>query len=140
MLDHVSIPVNDLAHSAAFYDPVLGILGYERCKERQGRIGYGPQDRKAPVFWIIERESKQSAQPGPGLHISFMANNRKSVDRFHRTALAHGGQDAGLPGDRPHYTRPFYGAFVIDPDGYKIEAVFRGAHSQAPLSHRHPVR
>lgn len=125
MLDHASIAVADLERSAAFYDPVLATLGYERRKERTGRIGYGPPERAAPVFWIIQREGDDFARPGPGLHISFMAADRVAVERFHATALAQGGGDAGAPGDRPHYTRPFYGAFVLDPDGYKIEAVCR---------------
>lgn len=125
MLDHISIAVDDLARSAAFYDPVLTTLGYERRKERAGRIGYGPGSRAAPVFWIIERTDEDRARPGPGLHISLMAPDRDSVDRFHQTALAQGGRDAGEPGERPQYTRPFYGAYVRDPDGYKIEAVCR---------------
>lgn len=127
MLDHISIAVADLDRVASFYDAVLATLGYERRKERAGRIAYGPPERPAPVFWIIERDDDIGARPGPGLHISFMAANRNSVDRFHSTALANGGRDAGAPGDRPQYTRPFYGAFIIDPDGYKIEAVYRGA-------------
>jgi catechol 2,3-dioxygenase-like lactoylglutathione lyase family enzyme len=125
MLDHVSIPVEDLERSAAFYDAVLATLRYERIKERAGRIGYGPPERPAPVFWIIEIGEGERARPGPGLHISLMATDPAQVDRFHEIALAQGGQDAGPPGDRPQYTRPFYGAFVIDPDGYKIEAVCR---------------
>lgn len=63
--------------------------------------------------------------PGAGLHISFVAASRREVDLFHSTALQHGAIDAGRPGERPEYTMPFYGAFVIDPDGYKIEAVCR---------------
>jgi catechol 2,3-dioxygenase-like lactoylglutathione lyase family enzyme len=125
MLDHVSIAVSDLARAAAFYDAVLAELGYERRKERAGRIGYGPPERTAPVFWIIEHPSGERARPGPGFHVSFSASDRPSVQRFHATALARGGADAGPPGERPQYTRPFYGAFILDIDGYKIEAVCR---------------
>lgn len=127
VLDHVSIAVADLERSAGFYDPVLATLGYERRKERAGRIGYGPPQRAAPVFWIIEHSGRGSARAGSGLHISLMAPDRGSVERFHATALEHGAGDAGAPGERPQYTRPFYGAFVHDPDGYKVEAVCRAS-------------
>jgi len=125
MLDHVSIPVADLERSAVFYDAVLGTLGLRRRKQRSGAIGYGPEDKPAPVFWILERILGESAAPGPGLHVSFHAHDRQSVNAFHATALRCGGKDAGQPALRPQYTMPFYGAFVIDLDGFKIEAVCR---------------
>ena len=125
MLDHVSLPVADIQASAAFYDPVLATLGLIRRKERPGAIGYGPPDRPAPVFWLLSRRESGAATPGVGLHVSFEAADRASVDRFHAAALRLGAPDAGAPGERPEYTMPFYGAFVLDPDGYKIEAVCR---------------
>jgi catechol 2,3-dioxygenase-like lactoylglutathione lyase family enzyme len=125
MLDHVSLPVSDLSLSAAFYDAVLTCLGMERRKQRQGAVGYGPSSRAAPVFWILQRPGAGSAVPGQGLHLSFQAESRAAVDAFHRTGLSCGGQDAGAPGPRPQYTQPFYGAFLLDPDGFKIEAVCR---------------
>ena len=127
MLDHVSIPVADFERSTCFYDAVLATIGLERRKERPGAIGYGPPDRPAPVFWVLARESEQAATPGVGLHISLQASDRVSVDAFHEAALMLGGRDAGAPGVRPQYTMPFYGAFVLDPDGFKIEAVCRAA-------------
>lgn len=125
MLDHLSIPVGDLDRSARFYDAVLATIGYVRRKQRSGAIGYGPASRPAPVFWILARQETESAAPGVGLHISFQAGDRQSVDAFYSAALAQGGRDAGTPGERPQYTQPFYGAFVLDPDGFKIEAVCR---------------
>lgn len=125
MLDHISIPVKDFSQSADFYDAVLATLGYGRRKQRAGAIGYGPPERPAPVFWILDGSGPGSASPGSGLHISFQAESRAVVDAFHAAALAAGGQDAGAPGERPQYTRPFYGAFALDPDGFKIEAVCR---------------
>ena len=125
MLDHISIPVADVDRAAAFYDVVLATLGLVRRKERPGAIGYGPASRKAPVFWILARRSEGGASPGLGLHISFQAPDRASVDSFHSAAVGSGGHDAGSPGLRPEYTMPFYGAFVLDLDGYKIEAVCR---------------
>jgi len=125
VIDHVSIPVADVDRAAAFYDAVLATVGLARRKQRPGAIGYGPATRAAPVFWILARQPGDSAIPGVGLHLSFEAPDRPSVDAFHRTALARGGRDAGEPGLRPQYTRPFYGAFVFDLDGFKIEAVCR---------------
>ncbi len=125
MLDHVSIPVADLDRAAAFYDAVLATIGLRRRRERPGAIGYGPETRAAPVFWLLARQGAGSASPGLGLHVSFEAPDRPSVDAFHDTALRCGGRDAGKPGLRPQYTMPFYGAFVIDLDGFKIEAVCR---------------
>jgi len=125
MLDHISIPVKHLARAASFYDGVLATLGVDRHKEFPGGIGYGSDDRRAPVFWILSAREDGSAQPGLGLHVSFAAPDRETVDAFHAKALALGGIDAGPPGERPEYTRPFYGAFVFDLDGFKIEAVCR---------------
>ncbi|HTO42474.1 MAG TPA: VOC family protein [Burkholderiales bacterium] len=125
MIDHISIPVADLKGAAAFYDAVLATVGLSRRKERAGAIGYGPPTRAAPVFWILDRAREGSATPGLGLHVSFEAPDRASVDAFHAAALRHGGRDAGAPGLRPQYTMPFYGAFVFDLDGFKIEAVCR---------------
>ena len=125
MLDHVSIPTPNLGRAADFYDAVLATLGMERRKERPGAIGYGESSRAAPAFWLLAAPETAHARPGPGLHLSFSAGDRSCVDAFHATALRHGGRDAGAPGWRPHYTMPFYGAFVLDLDGFKIEAVCR---------------
>jgi catechol 2,3-dioxygenase-like lactoylglutathione lyase family enzyme len=125
VLDHISIPVKDLTRAAAFYDAVLATIRLRRRKERAAAIGYGPEERAAPVFWILKCEGSGGATAGTGLHVSFQAPDRPSVDAFHRIALSRGGKDAGQPGLRPHYTMPFYGAFVFDLDGFKIEAVCR---------------
>src|SRR5262249_48960723 len=98
-----------------------------RRKQRPGAIGYGPEARQAPVFWILAEAEGETATSGVGLHISFQARDPRSVDEFHATALRCGARDAGQPGVRPHYTMPFYGAFVVDLDGFKIEAVCRAA-------------
>lgn len=124
-LDHASLPVSDLARASRFYDAVLATLGLSRRKELPDAVGYGPADRRAPVFWILARRGGAPAAPGAGLHLSFEAKDRPSVDAFHAEALRRGARDAGAPGLRPEYTAPFYGAFVLDPDGFKIEAVCR---------------
>ncbi len=119
-LDHVSLPVADLARSAAFYDAALAPLGFKRIKSSPGAIGYG---RTHPVFWLLARRAEGAARPGLGLHVALGAESREAVDAFHRAALAAGGVDNGAPGLRPEYHPSYYGAFMLDPDGSKIEAV-----------------
>ena len=128
MLDHVSIPVQDGPRAAAFYDAVLAAIGLRRVKEVNGSVGYG-REAGWPMFWLepgwLAPPSARTARPGLGLHISFRASSRAEVDAFHRAALANGGRDAGAPGPRPQYSPGFYGAFALDPDGFKVEAVVR---------------
>jgi catechol 2,3-dioxygenase-like lactoylglutathione lyase family enzyme len=126
-IDHVSIPVADFGRAAAFYDAVLATLGLVRRKERPGEsIGWGPDAVLPPIFWIHAQQAGH-ATSGLGLHISFRAKNRAEVHAFHEAALKHGATDAGAPGVRPNYTAGFYGCFVFDLDGFKIEAVVREA-------------
>jgi len=125
-IDHISIPVADFEKSAAFYDAVLATLGMIRRKQNDIGLGYGPPETAAPIFWIIAQKPG-SASAGLGLHISFRARDRTEVHAFHETALKLGGVDAGGPGVRAQYTAGFYGCFILDPDGFKIEAVVREA-------------
>jgi catechol 2,3-dioxygenase-like lactoylglutathione lyase family enzyme len=127
MLDHVSFPVADLERAAAFYDAALAPLRLARRKVLPDAIGYGPGDRAAPVFWLLRAAPTGAARAGTGLHLGFEAPDAASVDAFFEAALAAGGRAAGGPGPRPEYTQPFYGAFVLDLDGFKIEAVCRRA-------------
>jgi catechol 2,3-dioxygenase-like lactoylglutathione lyase family enzyme len=127
VLDHVSIPVSDLGQSGAFYDAVLEPLGARRRIERTGAVGYGTG--LVPGFWLLERK-REGATPGPGLHVCFHAASAEQVHAFHEAGLARGAKDAGAPGPRPEYTAGFYGAFLLDPDGYKVEATWRSALSQ----------
>ena len=119
-LDHLSIPVADLARAGAFYDAVLAPLGLKSLHTRPQARGYGASH---PVFWLLARRQEGAAKSGFGLHIAFGAETREAVDAFHKAALAGGGTDNGAPGLRPEYHPHFYGAFVLDPDGVKIEAV-----------------
>ena len=127
MLDHLSIPVADFDRAVAFYTPVLATLGMEPRKEMPGGggLGFGPPTRPAPVFWLMRQAASGPARPGVGLHVSFEAASHAAVDAFYESALTHGARSAGAPGPRPEYTQPFYGAFVLDPEGWKIEAVCR---------------
>jgi catechol 2,3-dioxygenase-like lactoylglutathione lyase family enzyme len=119
MLDHVTIGVSDIGRSKRFYDKALSPLGIERLYgDGESFAGYGA-DRKA-FFWIGLRNASQTST-----HVAFTAQDRETVEQFHRTALAAGGQDNGPPGLRPHYDKDYYGAFVLDPDGHNIEAVCR---------------
>ena len=123
----MSIPVSDLRRSAAFYDAVLEPMGARRRIERPSAVGYGTGP--VPGFWLLERE-RGGATPGPGLHVCFQAASAEQVHAFHQAGLARGAKDAGAPGLRPQYTAGFYGAFLIDPDGYKVEATSRSALAQ----------
>lgn len=124
MIDHIELWVRDLAQSRAFYDAALAPLGIRILKQvgpdsgRGSHLGYG---RTAPAFWI-----GTSRPPGGPVHVAFAAADRDTVARFHAAALAAGGRDNGAPGPRPEYHPGYYGAFVLDPDGNNIEAVFHG--------------
>jgi catechol 2,3-dioxygenase-like lactoylglutathione lyase family enzyme len=118
-LDHVSIPVADLVLSRRFYDAALEALALKVVKEFPDAIGYGLAH---PIFWLHSTDAARRARPGLGLHICFGAETRAAVRKFHAAALAHGAKDNGAPGLRPHYHAHYFGAFVFDPDGYKIEA------------------
>lgn len=120
MLHHVSVGVMDVERAALFYDAVLGALGYKRVVEYLPHaLAYG---ETTPVFWVGLPHDQKSASAGNGAHIGFSARNKDAVHKFHAAALKHGGADNGAPGPRPDYGSDYYGAFVIDIDGNKIEA------------------
>lgn len=119
MLDHVSIGASDLVRAARFYDAVLASLGYVRLHLDESSLGYG--DSRI-VFWVGAAQHPVPADSNSGLHFCFVAPTRASVDAFHAAALADGGKDNGQPGLRADYGPDYYAAFVIDPDGYRIEA------------------
>ncbi len=121
MIHHVSLGVSDLDRAAAFYDAVLTPLGYRRTFEVAGlAIAYG---EKLPEFWIGGAlDGSRPVSAGNGTHVAFAAPSPEAVDRFHAAALEHGADDDGAPGPRPDYGPDYYGAFVRDPDGNKIQA------------------
>jgi catechol 2,3-dioxygenase-like lactoylglutathione lyase family enzyme len=120
MLHHISFGVQDLALSRAFYDAALGALGFRRVFEDETGIGYGLVDGQ-DKFCLKLRLGARA--PGAGFHLAFSAPSRAAVDAFHETALRIGGQDNGAPGLRPHYGPNYYAAFLVDPDGHRVEAV-----------------
>ncbi len=120
MLHHVSLPVSDLEKSSGLYDHALAALGYRRVCSGAGFVGYGLEEGQ-DIFLIVARADAVSA--GPGFHLAFAAPSREAVDEFHRLALAFGCGNNGSPGLRAHYGPGYYAAFIIDPDGHRIEAV-----------------
>lgn len=121
MLHHLSFAVTDIARSAAFYDAVLAPLGYGRVWEDETFVGYGTEPGKD--LFALKLRPENAAVPGDGFHVAFAAPSREAVLAFHAAALAHGGSDNGGAGLHPEYGPDYHAAFVIDPDGYRIEAV-----------------
>ena len=126
VIDHAGLRVSNPSKSRLFYERALAPLGYrmlfEVPKEFTGglvALGFGVPPK--PDFWMSEGTPNE-----PRIHVAFRADNRKQVDDFYKAALAAGGSDNGPPGPRPHYHKDYYGAFVLDPDGHNIEAVFHG--------------
>jgi catechol 2,3-dioxygenase-like lactoylglutathione lyase family enzyme len=120
MIDHVSIPVRDLVASAAFYERVLAPLAYAKLVVRAATIGFG---KKYPEFWLNERRDLRPAPADTGAHVCLRAPSEDAVRAFHRTALEQGGASDGEPGPRQAAVTTYYGAFIRDLDGNKIEAV-----------------
>lgn len=126
MLDHVGFAVADIERSRNFYAQALAPLGIGLIMEIDpkdneqgggGRAhGFGRDEK--PFLWVADHQ-----RVGEGTHVAFTATTRAEVDAFHAAALAAGGRDHGGPGLRPHYHPNYYAAFVLDPDGFNIEAV-----------------
>ncbi len=123
MIDHVSLGVKDLERSRRFYDAVLRPLGIVRIVDFQRRgSDYGAMAGSLGVQFTITVETGESL-PSPGMHLCFRAPDRAAVHAFHAAALLSGGRDDGEPGLRPQYHPDYFAAFVIDPDGHRVEAV-----------------
>jgi catechol 2,3-dioxygenase-like lactoylglutathione lyase family enzyme len=122
MLHHVSVGVRDVARAAKFYDPVLKALGYKRVADYSpGAIAYG-ESKDRPQFWIGLPHDHGVPSGGNGAHVGFIAKSKGAVNKFHAEALKAGGSNNGEPGPRPDYGPTYYGAFIYDLDGNKIEA------------------
>ena len=119
LLDHVSLPVTDLAAAKAFYAAALEPLGFGIITESDDAIGLGAPGLVQDL-WIYQ------AGAGTAIHLAFHARDEAAVRAFHAAALAAGGVDNGAPGLRPRYHAGYYGAYVHDPDGNNVEAVFHG--------------
>ena len=126
MIDHITFGVTNLARSIAFYDQALAPLGVKRLfdvpEDLSGGVkatGYGDT---RPWFWLAEENATSGM-----MHVALTAKNRTEVDAFYAAAIRAGGTDNGSPGLRPHYHAAYYAAFVLDPDGHNIEAVYHGS-------------
>ncbi len=120
MIDHVSVGVTDLERSARFYEATLAPLGLSRLVTRPATVGFG---KNYPEFWINLRAGMAQVGPDSGVHICLRAKSAAEVDAFHAAALNAGGHSGGAPGLRPHDRVRYYAAFVVDPDGNRVEAV-----------------
>ena len=120
IMSHVSIGTNDFARATAFYDKVLASIGCRRVMEHGEAVAYG---KKFPEFWVQTPIDGAPATAANGTHFAFLAPSNAAVDDFHRAAIEAGATDAGPPGYRPIYNQAYYGCFVRDPDGHKIEAM-----------------
>jgi catechol 2,3-dioxygenase-like lactoylglutathione lyase family enzyme len=119
VIDHIGFEVSDLSASSAFYDPVFYALGGRRLVESDSAVAYGIN---APLLWIVVR----GRTPAPGYgHVALTAAGRAAVDAAFAAGLAHGGRDDGPPGPRPQYGTRCYAAYLLDPDGLRVELVSR---------------
>ena len=127
LIDHIQLVVRDLANSKVFYEALFGVLGIP-----MGGAGDG-------YFWADELfVSSAESIAAQGVltgrqHLAFQAEDRAMVDAFYKAALVHGGKDNGAPGERPYHPG-YYAAFVLDPDGNNIEAVFHGEATRSAAS------
>lgn len=119
MIDHLSLGVRDLAAARRFYDKALAPLGYRLLQEYETSLGYGAGEA---ALWLLAAERPVKPDLKSGLHVCFTAPSRSAVDAFHKAALKAGGKDHGAPGPRADYGPHYYAAFVVDPDGYRLEA------------------
>jgi len=130
MLAYITIGTNDLERAGRFYDAALAPLGFGRLKTSDREIGYGvaapAAGTKPSSLWVLKPFNGLPATWGNGIDVALLAPSRAAIDAFHAAALAHGGFDEGAPGLRPQYHATFYTAYVRDPDGNKINAVFEG--------------
>lgn len=118
-LGHIGIPVRDIQNSKEFYDAIASYLGLHCISAKDHFVGYGSDD--SYEFYIHTDKSAIS-----GLHICFEVDSKKQVQAFYRDGLTAGGQDNGAPGIREDYSPTYFAAFLLDPDGNNIEALFRG--------------
>mgnify|MGYP001791734397 FL=1 len=124
IISHVSIGTNQFEQAVAFYDAVMPTLRCRKLETYPDAVAYG---KDFPEFWVQTPFDDQPASVGNGYHIGFLAESTDQVDAFYAAAIAAGAQGEGPPGPRPDYGPAYYGCFVRDLDGHKIEATFWNA-------------
>jgi len=127
---HVSIGTNDFDKAVSFYDQVLSVFGAKRIVDFPTAVAWG---RQYPEFWVHPPFDGGQAENANGTHFAFLASSIEEVDSFHAAGLAAGATDDGLPGPRVEYSEAYYGAFLRDLEGHKIEAMYWD-FSKAPVS------
>ena len=130
MIDHLGINCADWDKSKAFYDKVLGVLGFTRQLDYQVAIGYGKDGK--PDFWIADMNAGDAAGPNREVHFAFQAADVDAVKAFYDAAVEVGAESLHEPRLWPEYHPGYFGAFVRDPDGNNVEAVFHGAAPSDP--------
>lgn len=120
MIDHVSLPVSDLARSTTLYESVLSKIGFKKLMEMPGTVGFG---QKYPELWLNHRPAMDGQGHNDGFHVCLRVRTVGDVNAFHEAAIAAGAEDDGEPGPRPQYSASYYAAFVRDPDGNRLEVV-----------------
>ncbi len=121
IISHVSLGTNRFPEARAFYERVLATLGCRIVIEHPGVVAFG---KAYPEFWIGTPYDGAAASNGNGAHVGFNAASKAEVDAFFMEVIAAGGREDGDPGERHDYGEPYYGCFVRDLDGNKIEAAF----------------
>ena len=121
IVSHLSLGTNRFEESVAFYEKVFATLGCKKLMQHEGAAAFG---KLFPEFWIQSPIDGMPASVGNGTHIGFIANSQKEVHDFFRVALEAGATSEGDPGPRQAYGPEYYGCFVRDLDGHKIEATF----------------
>lgn len=121
MFSHVTIGADEPERLETFYDAVLATLGIVPFFKVPGTLSYGTA--AGPKVFVLKPFNGEAHVPGNGGHVAFLAPDRASVDAFHAKALEMGGTSEGAPGLRPHYHPNYYGAYVRDPAGNKLQAV-----------------
>jgi len=125
LLDHVSIAVRSVEACRPFYDAVMGALEAPKVYDRPDALGYGERNRPGSAgHTYISVFQEAGVTAAERRHYCFRAASRQQVEAFHAAALAHGGRDNGAPGLRERYHPGYYAAFVLDPEGTRLEAVF----------------
>lgn len=120
MFDHLGLKVANLEASVRFYTAALAPLGHVVASHDEASAGIGPQGEPALWLYAAKRGKRE------GVHVAFRAPDRAAVDAFHARGIEAGGKENGAPGLRSDYSPTYYAAFLVDPDGNNIEAVFTG--------------